>query len=80
MTKDWVFHKKRIIELYKTEGMTLEQVREYMIREWNFKAGYAPSSLPPFVPLLYLLFPLLSSALPLVHPHSVILRGVICTK
>lgn len=45
MTKDWNIHKRRIIRLYKTEGMTLEQVREFMIRKWNFKAGYAP---PPF--------------------------------
>ena len=53
MTKDWNFHKKKIIKLYKTEGMTLEQVREYMIREWNFKAGYAsPTTISPFSFLL----------------------------
>ena len=39
MAKNWTSHKAIIIQLYKTESMTLEQVREIMIRDYHFKAG-----------------------------------------
>lgn len=66
MTKDWALHKKRIIQLYKMEGMTLEQVREHMIRERNFKAGYAPSPLPLSSLFLFpiSIYPLSSAPIP----------------
>ncbi|SPO04875.1 uncharacterized protein DNG_07560 [Cephalotrichum gorgonifer] len=39
MTKNWTIHKERIIKLYKTEGMTLDQVKDIMNREHDFDAG-----------------------------------------
>lgn len=39
MTKNWSVYKDTIIKLYKTENMTLQQVKETMFQEHNFNAG-----------------------------------------
>lgn len=39
MTKNWIVYKDTIIKLYKTENMTLNQVKEIMNREHHFDAG-----------------------------------------
>ena len=39
--EEWKQHKDEIVRLYVTEDMSLDDVRERMEREHNFKAGYA---------------------------------------
>lgn len=39
MAKKWAEHKDIIIRLYQTEGLTLDEVKEIMSREYRFSAG-----------------------------------------
>ena len=39
--EEWKQHKDEIVRLYVTEGMRLDDVRERMEHEHNFKAKYA---------------------------------------
>ena len=39
--EEWKQHKDEIVRLYVTEDMRLDDVRERMEREHNFKAKYA---------------------------------------
>ena len=39
MGNNWEAHKDAIIQYYKIEGMTLNRVRDVMMRRYNFKAG-----------------------------------------